>query len=188
MDGKQDTRQGSPYLAQKNSAPLSDSGTDADNGAASLLSIEQLQHLVTLLDRSDVSEVELKRPEEGTRLVLRKVKSTDSNGQASGAVLSDQQLNATDVGASIPAVETTKPIVAHLVGIFHPWAKPKGGTLVAVGDRVKEGQHVATIESLNVLNEVDSPIAGHVVEILVEDGQPVEYGQPLLLIDSQETV
>jgi acetyl-CoA carboxylase biotin carboxyl carrier protein len=182
MDGKQR----SLSHTQKKSAPLSDSGIDADNGAASLLSIEQLQHLVTLLDRSDVSEVELKRAEEGTRLVLRKVKHTDGNGQGIAAVLSDQQLDTTGPAYSPPAVETTKPIVAHLVGIFHPWAKPKGGALVAVGDRVKVGQHVATIESLNVLNEVDSPVAGHVVEILVEDGQPVEYGQHLMVIDSQE--
>jgi acetyl-CoA carboxylase biotin carboxyl carrier protein len=186
MDGKQDTRQGSPYSARKKSASMSDSDTGTENGAASLLSIEQLQRLVTLLDSSDVSEVELKQAGEGTHLVLRKVKNTGSNEQAIGVVLGDPQTDATGESSSTTSVEKTKPIVAHLVGIFHTWAKPRGGALVAVGDRVKVGQHVATIESLNVLNEVDSPIAGHVVEILVEDGQPVEYGQHLMMIDSQE--
>jgi len=63
-------------------------------------------------------------------------------------------------------------------------AKPKGGALVAVGDRVKAGQLVGTIESLNVLNEVETTAAGRVVEIFVQDGQPVEYGQVLMAIDN----
>ena len=53
-----------------------------------------------------------------------------------------------------------------------------------MGDRVKAGQLVGTIESLNVLNEVETAVAGHVVEIFVQDGQPVEYGQVLMTIDS----
>jgi biotin carboxyl carrier protein len=55
---------------------------------------------------------------------------------------------------------------------------------VAVGDRVKEGQLVGTIQSLNVLNEVETSVAGRVVEIHVQDGQPVEYGQLLMTIDT----
>jgi len=54
----------------------------------------------------------------------------------------------------------------------------------AVGDRVKEGQLVGTIESLNVFNEVESPVAGRVVEIFVQEGQPVEYGQLLMTVAS----
>ena len=80
--------------------------------------------------------------------------------------------------------ETEHKVLAPLVGTFHTWAKPKGGALVAVGDRVKAGQLVGTIESLNVLNEVETTVAGHVVEILVQEGQPVEYGQLLMTIDS----
>jgi biotin carboxyl carrier protein len=52
-----------------------------------------------------------------------------------------------------------------------------------VGDRIKVGQIVATIESLNVINEVEAVVAGHVVEILVQNGEPVEYGQPLMIIE-----
>ena len=55
-----------------------------------------------------------------------------------------------------------------------------------MGDRVKAGQLVGTIESLNVLNEVETSVAGRVVEVLVQDGQPVEYGQALMAIDSSE--
>ena len=92
---------------------------------------------------------------------------------------------ATSNEVSAPPVETKKAIVAPLVGLFHPWAKPRGKMLVKVGDRIKVGQLVATIESLNVINEVESPFAGEIAEILVQDGQPVEYGQPLMTVESE---
>ncbi len=152
-----------------------------DDNAASVISIEQLQHLVRLLDNSDVSELELKRAAEGTRLVLRKVQAPESSDHA----VENQFVPAASSAAlSVETKETEHEVVAPLVGTFHVWAKPKGGALVAVGDRVKAGQLVGTIESLNVLNEVESAVAGRVVEIFVRDGQPVEYGQVLMTIDS----
>ncbi len=147
------------------------------------ISIEHLRQLVRLIDRSDVAEVEVKRAGAGTRLVLRK------------AVAADQSMVDGNQAAFLPAEDShTAPvaenrphaIVAPLVGIFHPWAKPRGKTLVAVGDHVKVGQLVGAIQSLNVIYEVESSASGRILEILVQDGQPVEYGQQLLLIDSSE--
>lgn len=147
----------------------------------SLISVEQLRHLVHLLDQSDVSEVELKRAEEGTRLVLRKAKVQENGHQHEQPMLVP-----TSEEPMPEPVSTERKVVAPLVGIFHVWAKPKGGSLVAVGDRVKAGQLVATIQSLNLINEVESPVAGRVIEILVQEGQAVEYGQPLMVVDSKE--
>ncbi len=145
--------------------------------AASVISVHQLQRLVRLFDRSDVAELELNRPEEGLRLVLRKVKATQPS--IVGAGLAPALVAA-------PDPETKHTVVAPLVGVFHAAAKPKGKPLVAVGDRVKAGQHVAAIESLNVINEVEAPAAGRITEILIQEGQPVEYGQPLMTIESAE--
>jgi acetyl-CoA carboxylase biotin carboxyl carrier protein len=148
---------------------------------AKVMSIEQLRRLVRLLDNSDVSELELKRPGEGTHLVLRKAKASESDVHP----VKRQYVPAL---VNVPAAEvpdkTEHKVLAPLVGTFHTWAKPKGGALVAVGDRVKAGQLVGTIESLNVLTEVETTVAGHVVEIHVQEGQPVEYGQVLMTIDS----
>ncbi len=160
--------------------PLSD---DEEIGAASLISVEQLQHLVRLLDSSDVSELELKRADEGMSLVLRKVKALASSSNMSN---NQHALAPVSTSEAPPPTETKQHVVAPLVGIFHTWAKPRGGSLVAIGDHVKEGQLVATIESLNVLNDVESPADGHVVEILVQEGQPVEYGQVLMTIDTSK--
>ncbi len=154
------------------------------NDSTRVISIEQLQHLVRLLDSSDVSELELKRAAEGIRLVLRKVKLPENSDQSPGSQYVRPTSNAADnVAPAASPKETEHKVVAPFVGTFHVWAKPKGGTLVAVGDRVKAGQLVGTIQSLNVLNEVETSVAGRVVEIFVQDGQPVEYGQLLMTID-----
>lgn len=160
------------------------SHTSQQDQSADLISIEQLQRLVHLLDQSSVSELELKRDDQGTRLVLRKVKAPAAeNGDArDGAVLGTQFIAPAKEDDPTPAADTEHKVLAHLVGTFHSWARPRGGVLVAVGDRVKAGQLVGTIESLNVFNEVEAPVAGHVAEIFVQDGQPVEYGQLLMTI------
>ena len=154
---------------------------DREHEANELVSVEQLQRLVRLLDRSDVSELEVKRAGVGMRLLLRKVKMPEHVEQDSSQVIAP--LNTST--EAVVATETNQQIVAPLVGIFHPWAKPKESALVSVGDMVKVGQLVATIQSLNVMNEVESSLEGRVVEILVQDGQPVEYGQPLITVDTR---
>src|SRR5579859_6799078 len=110
-----------------------------DNNAASVISIEQLQHLVRLLDSSDVSELELRRAVEGTRLVLRKIQASESgDDHVEAQFVPSANSNAPEAGPE----ETEHKVVAPLVGTFHVWAKPKGGALVAVGDHVKAGQLV----------------------------------------------
>jgi acetyl-CoA carboxylase biotin carboxyl carrier protein len=144
------------------------------------LPIEQLRRLVRLLDSSDVTELEVKSSATGLRLALRK-------GRAAGGGLAATPGQAPSEAAEEPTAlpgETRHTIVSPWVGIFHTWGKPKGGPLVQVGDLVRVGQLVATVESLNVINEVESPVAGRISEILVQEGQAVEYGQPLMVVDS----
>jgi acetyl-CoA carboxylase biotin carboxyl carrier protein len=161
--------------------------SDSEREAQESISVEQLRHLVQLLDQSDVSEIELKRASEGTRLVLRKAKAPESVNVLAQPMAIPTTNGGTDTSSKPPApVETKQTVVAPLVGIFHVWAKPKGAALVVVGDRVKAGQLVGTISSLNVLNEVETSKAGRVVEILVQEGQAVEYGQPLMYIETAE--
>ena len=174
MERKQSASSAKPQVAQGN-------GT---HGQVEVMSLAQIQGLVRLLDRSDVSELEVKSANEGMHLVLRKVKA------AEGTLLEGMYAAAPGEGAA-PVGEGEMSIrqhtvVAPLVGVFHPWLKPRGGTLAAVGDHVKAGQLIGTIESLNVLNEVETTIAGRVAAVHVEDEQPVEYGQLLLTIDIVE--
>jgi acetyl-CoA carboxylase biotin carboxyl carrier protein len=151
-----------------------------EQDASENISIEQLEHLVQLFDKSDISELEVRQNTLRTRLILRKAVAPSENGSvAVGAFVAEEMEKASS--------EDTKSIVAApLVGIFHCSAKPKGKPLVSVGDHVKVGQRVGTIQSLNVFNEVEAAVAGRVVEIVVEDGQAVEYGQTLMIIEMVE--
>jgi acetyl-CoA carboxylase biotin carboxyl carrier protein len=160
-----------------------------DEEQSDQISIEHLRHLIHVLDTSDVSEVEVKHAARGSRLVLRKTIAADGVVPSEQVVIAssqEQKEQASSAEVETHAENNLEAIEAPLVGIFHPWIKPKGKPLVAVGDSVKGGQLVGAIQSLNVIYEVETPLAGRVVEILVQDGQPVEYGQPLMMIDGTE--
>lgn len=178
MESKRTTSSVKPH--EEGAAP------EATNDTAEVMSITQIQGLVKLLDGSDVSELEIKRASEGVHLVLRKAKAPQGAASEGELVPALPGNGAHPIGEASPSTEHRHSVVAPLVGIFHPWIKRGGGTLVAVGDQVKAGQLVGTIESLNVFNEVETTKAGRVVEIHVQDGQPVEYGQVLVTIDSSE--
>jgi acetyl-CoA carboxylase biotin carboxyl carrier protein len=155
---------------------------DEGAGAAVVIGIEQLRDLVRLLDESEVSELEVTQADGRSRLVLRKAKAPEGSVQQLAAPVPVVIQETQPAGPK----ETKHTVIAPLVGIFHTWAKPKGKALVSVGDQVKVGQLVGTIQSLNVINEVESGIAGRVAEIFVQEGQPVEYGQPLMMIEHAE--
>src|SRR6266852_2822943 len=97
-----------------------------DDTTADVISIEQLQHLVRLLDNSDISELELRRAGEGMHLVLRKVKAPENNDRAIEGQFVAATINVPP--AEVPE-ETAHKVLAPLVGTFHTWAKPKGGAL-----------------------------------------------------------
>jgi acetyl-CoA carboxylase biotin carboxyl carrier protein len=139
------------------------------------MTIEQLRQLIRLVDASDVTEVLIEEEKQGLRLALRK---PDMAGAASAAEL-------LPVATESPAASEDRHVVvtAALVGIFHTWSKPKGPAAILVGDRVLPGQTIASIETLGLLNEVEAPCAGTIVSIEAQDGQPVEYGQPLIVIE-----
>jgi acetyl-CoA carboxylase biotin carboxyl carrier protein len=156
-----------------------------EKGIAERVSVKQLQRLVHLIDGSDVSEIEVKCADRGMRLVLRKAKAHEQI-EVSDYQMVNSSVDGIGSAATTAPVEKKHTVTASLVGIFHTWAKPKTPPLIHIGDRVKVGQVVGTIQSLNVINEVESLVAGRIIEIFVQDGQPVEYGQPLMAIDSSE--
>ncbi len=80
---------------------------------------------------------------------------------------------------AIPANAVTAP----MVGTAYLAAEPGTAPLVSVGDSVREGQTLLIIEAMKVMNQIPSPRAGKVTKIMVEDGQPVEYGEPLMIIE-----
>ena len=161
-------------LPASNSLPLPASNIQEQD--EEFITIDQLHYLVRLIDQSDVVELEVMHGAQKARLLLRKAKSLATD-------VAQLEAPALTEGAGFHAKQTQHTITAPLVGIFQSWSSSKDKPLVSVGDTIKEGQHVGVIRLLDIPYEVETPVAGRVVEILVQDGQPVEYGQPLMTID-----
>ena len=83
------------------------------------------------------------------------------------------------------AAPTGITVEAPMVGTFYRASSPTAEPFVREGDVVKEGQVLCIIEAMKLMNEIESKAAGRIVKILVENGQPVEYGQPLFLLEPQ---
>jgi acetyl-CoA carboxylase biotin carboxyl carrier protein len=87
-------------------------------------------------------------------------------------------------GVAAPVKDTLHRVVAPLVGTFYRSSSPGSKAFVEVGTRVQRGQVIGIVEAMKIMNEVNSDAAGVVTEILVENGQPVQYGEALLVIDT----
>ncbi len=157
------------------------------------MSVEQVRRLIQMMDNSDVHELTIERESEGLKLILRKptpvvgaAPLVAAAAAANGTLPFTAQQEIEMDGAEAQAAESEKlqKVTATLVGIFRVNLKRGSKAATSVGDQVREAQVVGAIEALNVMNEVESPIAGRIVEIVVKDGQPVEYGQHLMTIDA----
>jgi acetyl-CoA carboxylase biotin carboxyl carrier protein len=150
--------------------------------------VADIRQLIALMNTSDLNEIVIARPEDGLKLVLRcsRDEPTSQNNHlqinASQPIAPIVSLN----GAQVDAIEVPinqVAITSPLVGRFHPAIKNNQKPLVNVGDIVREGQIVAGIETLHVMNEVESNVSGRVVAIKVHSGEAVEYGQELIILD-----
>src|SRR5690348_10446502 len=154
------------------------------------ISVEQVRRLIQMMNSSDVHEVTIERESEGLRLTLRKPTPVIGGGapylvaEEPGAPVEAAEPEAGPESAEqTPAApDTHQKVTATLVGIFRVSLKRGSKAAVSIDDQVRVGQIVGAIEALNVMNEVETPVAGRVVEIVVKDGQPVEYGQHLMTI------
>ncbi len=164
----------------------------ANGRAGASLSVEQVRRLIEMMDASDVHELTVERESEGLRLILRKPTPVVGAGlyqtaeEALMAPLEAAESEAAPESAEAASAtpDTHQNVTATLVGIFRVSMKRGAKAAVAVGDQVRVGQIVGAVEALNVVNEVETPFGGRVVEIVAKDGQPVEYGQHLMTIDT----
>lgn len=157
-------------------------------------SLEQLRELVTILNKTDITELTLESGD--LRLSIRKSETKVAPTLVQAApVISSAPLVAvsenlpsnpvahtTSIADSIPAkklIEITSP----MVGTFYRSPAPDEGPFVEIGDTVKKGSTVCIIEAMKLMNEIEAESGGKIVEILVENTQPVEYGQVLMRVE-----
>jgi acetyl-CoA carboxylase biotin carboxyl carrier protein len=147
---------------------------------------EELKGLIKLVEESDISELEIC---EGKRKI-RIAKSRP--GSDHGAASVGQPAPAAEPQATQPVVSSNeaeklasnlKEITSPMVGTFYRAPAPEAGPFTDVGQRVTVGQTVCIVEAMKLMNEIGAEFSGIVREVLVENGQPIEFGQALFLVE-----
>ena len=138
-----------------------------------------VRKLSELLQEMGLTEIEYEAGGHRIRVARGVVAPVAAPVLASPSAAPSGEAPASGAAEAVPANAVTAP----MVGTAYVAPEPGADTFVSVGDSVKEGQTLLIIEAMKVMNQIPSPRAGKVTEILVEDGQPVEYGEPLLIIE-----
>jgi acetyl-CoA carboxylase biotin carboxyl carrier protein len=152
------------------------------------MDLRKLKTLIDLVSESGISELEVTEGEGKVRIVKNAppvyVQSAPPQYAAPAAAPLAAPGHAPEAAApaAAPAVPQGHVVTSPMVGTFYRAPSPGADPFVQVGDTVKEGQTLCIIEAMKLLNEIESDVAGVVKEVLVENGQAVEYGQPLYVI------
>ncbi len=153
------------------------------------MDLRKLKTLIDLVSDSNVSELEITEAEGKVRIVKAGVAGTAppmmayAMPQAAPPSAEAPRATAPAVEPAAPPAETGKVVTSPMVGTFYRSSSPGGKPLVEVGSTVKENEPVCIIEAMKIMNEIEAGHAGTVSKILVENGQPVEFGQPLFVIE-----
>ena len=145
------------------------------------MDLRKLKKLIDLVQESGIGEIEITEGEEKVRI------SRQASGQAVIMTGGMQPMAAPAAPAAPVPVVAPEPtghtLKSPMVGTFYRAPSPGAPNFVEVGQSVVKGQTLCIIEAMKLLNEIESDVAGKVKAILVENGQPVEYGQPLFVIE-----
>ena len=151
------------------------------------MDLRKLKTLIDLVSDSNVSELEITEAEGKVRIVkggtavYQQAMPMQMVPQAAPAEAASRA--AAPAAAPVPEVAAGHTVKSPMVGTFYRSSSPGAKAFVEVGSQVKEGETICIIEAMKILNEIEADKAGTVTQILCENGQAVEYGQPLFIIE-----
>ncbi|MGP6139692.1 acetyl-CoA carboxylase biotin carboxyl carrier protein [Jeotgalibaca sp. A127] len=150
------------------------------------MNYENIKELISLIDASSLKEMEYSK--DGVFLRLSK----NENQVMATTVAKTERPTEEQVVTSTPTIQTEashiveaaegKIVSSPIVGVVYLQANPESAPYVAVGDTIEEGQVLCLVEAMKIMNEINSEYQGKIAEILVENGQVVEYNQPLFRV------
>jgi acetyl-CoA carboxylase biotin carboxyl carrier protein len=149
------------------------------------MDLRKLKKLIDLVQESGIAELEITEGEEKVR--INRVSSAQPAMMAMPQQAAPQQLSVPAAAAAPAAAPAPQQPEGHvvkspMVGTFYRSPSPGAKVFVEVGSNVSAGDTVCIIEAMKLLNEIEADVGGTVKAILVENGQPVEYGQPLFIV------
>ncbi len=150
------------------------------------MDVRKIKKLIDLLEDSNVAEIEIKEGDDSVR--ISRTSSAAAPIIATAAPPPPPLLASANTAAPEPTAEEDKLPSGHIleapmVGTFYRAASPGAKSFVEVGQEVKSGDTLCIIEAMKMLNQIEADKSGTVKAILVENEQPVEFGQPLIIID-----
>jgi len=154
------------------------------------MNLKELKELIEMLRNTDISELEIERS--GFKVRIRKggdvtFPPSMPRMEYPPAAIIAPAVPAAPATAAENAVEPSRTnqirVTSPIVGTFYRSSSPDKPSYVEVGDVVKKGQVLCIIEAMKLMNEIESESSGKIVQVLMENGQPVEYGQPLFVIE-----
>jgi acetyl-CoA carboxylase biotin carboxyl carrier protein len=163
-----------------------------------MFKLSEIKELIKLVDQSTLQELEIEN--EGARLLIRKPNKTESMVVSASPVqyaynpstpaaysppvnsFVQEASSITDNAQSKQAESNLHTIISPMVGTFYQSSSPGSAPFVSVGSKVDDKTVVCIIEAMKLMNEIEAEVKGEIVEILVNNGQLVEYGQPLFLV------
>jgi acetyl-CoA carboxylase biotin carboxyl carrier protein len=152
------------------------------------MDLRKLKTLIDLVSESNISELEITEAEGKVRIVKAGPAAAPPQMMAYAipqgmAAPAEAPRAAAAAEAEVPAVEAGHVVTSPMVGTFYSASSPGGKPMVELGSTVKEGQPICIIEAMKIMNEIEATHSGTITKVLCENGQPVEFGQPLFVIE-----
>ena len=149
------------------------------------MDVRKVKKLIQLLEQSRVDEIEIHEGEESVR-IRREPRgvAVAAPAPAPGATFVSTPVQNASAAAETEPEARGHTVTSPMVGTFFAASSPGARPFASVGQRIEVGDTLCIIEAMKILNQIEADCIGVVTEVLVENGQPVEYGQPLFVIDT----
>ena len=151
------------------------------------MDIRKVKKLIELLEESGVAEIEIKEGEESVRISRHGAGNVATYIQTAPghapAAMNSPSVAAPAAPVAVAPPSTANHITAPMVGTFYASSAPGAKAFVELGQEVKVGETLCIIEAMKMMNQIESDKAGKVVSILAKNGDPVEFGQPLFIVE-----
>ncbi len=151
--------------------------------------IDEVRELLKLVKENEIHELTIERGESRLHIKRGHAPVAPVMMQSTMPQMMHMQPNSSAVAAPVTSAPVAEPIISGhtitspMVGTYYATPTPKDPAFVNEGDLVKSGDRLCIVEAMKMMNEIESDVTGRILKILVKNGQPVEFGQPLMIIE-----